>query len=434
MVIGIDFGSSFLKFAQLGDDGSVADIRRMPTRRVSSPDPRRAEYALAEMMEAAQAYIDTVMERGTIPTGILISTQMHGFVLREADGRVSNYISWQDELSLEAHHGETPYARLHALVDDMLLRGSGIHLKTELALCSLYARAFRGEVHPTDAELFTLGSYLIHLLCGRNITHLTNAAPTGMYDLRAHCWNQPLLDAVGFTGLRLPEVTDAMRPCGHYRGIPIYPDVGDQQASLLGAGLHPGQISINLGTASQVSILTDTYDESYFTGVEELRPFFGGQYLRTVSKLSGGRSLQVLVEFIRQTVAFATGELPDNAAVWDKIGALAHADSEGLCVSTGFFPTQLFPTGSIQGIDAQNLTPQNLLRGAFADLADRFGRIIDQLDPQRETDEILLSGGRLSELILPYLEADAVCGRYSITIADTGEAIFAGLKQAIEEE
>lgn len=293
MYVGIDFGSSFLKFAQLSEDGQIRNVHRLPTLR-SGNEAQRAEYLLSPMIDAVHRYIDDTIAAADEPVrGILISTQMHGYVLRTVDGD-SHYISWQDELSMLPIHGETPFERLGALGVDALLQDSGLRRKSELALCSLFTRVCRGEQQVEGSELFTLGSYLIADLCGCNLTHITNAAPTGLYDLHTRTWNQPLLHAVGFTGLRLPEVSENVTPCGTYSGVPVYPDVGDQQASLLGAGLAAGQISINLGTHRRFHHREDS-QKTYDTEIAETRPFFNGHYLRTVSKLSGGRSLQVVV-------------------------------------------------------------------------------------------------------------------------------------------
>jgi len=431
MYIGIDFGSSFLKFARIHALGEVCDVRRVSTVRAEL-EPSRAEYCLPAMIDAIRAYIDEVMT-GDVPVdGILISTQMHGYVLRSAAGD-SHYVSWQDELAMQPWGESTPFEQLRQCGVPHHLRSSGLPLKPELALCSLYARICRGEQAIAGSELFTLGSYLIAQLCGSNVTHITNAAPTGLYNLQAGAWNRPLLDAVGFSDLRLPTVCREISPCGTYRGVPIYPDVGDQQASLLGAGLRPGQININLGTASQVAMLCDAYRDVQGSGIEELRPFFGEQCLRTVSKLSGGRSLQVIVDHLRTTASFVTGQVCDDAAIWQLIAQIAPEDTDGLRVGTGFYATQLFPGGVITGINACNLTPENLIRGAFADLASQFGRVIAHLDPNHSAAEILLSGGRLGELILPYLQRDAVCGSYSIVMADNGEAIFRGLGKMLRQ-
>ena len=425
MYIGIDCGSSFLKFARLCEGGPEKETR-IATVRLPDADARRAEYALEPVVSAVRDYIDEAIDSGARVDGILFSTQMHGCVLRGADGAPSPYISWQDELVMEETAEGIPFETLRRLAAPYLA-ASGMCLKPEMALCSLYARARRGERSLAGGELYTLGSCLIAALCGRNVTHETNAAPTGLYDLRAHRWNEPLLEAIGFDGLRLPQVETGVRPCGTYRGVPIYPDVGDQQAALLGAGLLPGQISVNLGTASQVSVLAPSWDGGRDGLCGEIRPFFGGTYLHTVSKLSGGRSMQVIVEFLRRTVELFTGTAPEVSAMWERIGMIEPADGAGVRAATGFYETQMFPGASVAGLDACNFTPENLLRAAFADLAAQFGRVIGQLDPDGRASQILLTGGRMSAQIAPYLRLDAVCGRYPIVSSDTGDAVFRGL-------
>ena len=63
--------------------------------------------------------------------------------------------------------------------------------------------------------------------------------------------------------------------------------VGDQQTSLLGAGLRPGVVSTNLATGCQASRL----DLDVSTHVQT-RPYFDGLYLHTVTHLPAGRLLR----------------------------------------------------------------------------------------------------------------------------------------------
>ncbi len=68
-----------------------------------------------------------------------------------------------------------------------------------------------------------------------------------------------------------------------------HPPIGDHQAALLGAGLQPRDLSINIGTGGQVSVLAQESDPVPL-GVKK-RKYFGDQCLHTVTHLLAGRHL-----------------------------------------------------------------------------------------------------------------------------------------------
>jgi xylulokinase len=76
--------------------------------------------------------------------------------------------------------------------------------------------------------------------------------------------------------------------------LEVFTGVGDQQASLLGTGLEPGKIVVNIGTGGQVAGFKDpSQDEGDF----QKRPYFGGKEIRTITHLPSGRALSAFVEF-----------------------------------------------------------------------------------------------------------------------------------------
>jgi hypothetical protein len=70
--------------------------------------------------------------------------------------------------------------------------------------------------------------------------------------------------------------------------------VGDQQASLLGAGLQLGNVVVNIGTGGQIAGL---HKESDGFGKYQIRPYFFGQRIRTITHLPSGRALKAFIEY-----------------------------------------------------------------------------------------------------------------------------------------
>ena len=437
MYIAIDAGSSFLKLAKLklqGENVSVLESERRAVKRVPDTQPYKYEYDIAGIVGQVRDYIDRAASAGNIE-GILITAQMHGYVLRNnATGECSNYISWQDERCLAVHGGESYLDRLRRLIPAGLIARSGMRLKCEMALCNLYADAAERGLELSDGyELFTLGSYMINSLCGRNITHITSAVPTGFYDLQAGgVPNRELLELLGMGGLRLPEVTDGFSPCGEYRpagaeaGIPVYPDVGDQQVCILGGGLDCGSLNINIGTATQMSSVCADWEPGFYDSIYELRPYFGGRFLRTVTKLPGGRSLQVIADFFADAVRTFAGVSMTPPQVWDIIMTIAGDMDATLEVKTGFFRGLLYNEGAIKGIDASNLNCRELASGAFADLARVYDGIIPVIDTAGEAGRIMICG-KFGEVVREHLRGLPNARRYDIGLAPDAENSFRGL-------
>jgi len=248
---------------------------------------------------------------------LLLSTQMHGCVLTNHDFQpLSPYFSWRDGL------GAARLPAIRRLLPEDAVAPSGVPLKGNLALCALLARRLLGESLPINARLCTLGGYIIGRLTGEYVCHMTNAAPTGLADVRGGCWNRALLDKAGLN-LQLPRLVTTLEPVGDWKGIAVYPDLGDQQVCAAGAGLSPGDsLHISIGTAGLIGSLTPKWT----SGVYENRPWLTpGLYLRTISGLPGGREMAGLAHLLLELVQ-RLGSSTSEAQVWAFLaGCLPHA-------------------------------------------------------------------------------------------------------------
>lgn len=278
--IAVDMGSSFTKIALLNTNGVVVE------KQESTPFPLpsgngRFEIEADMYFQQVIALIDSFANTPDVE-GILFSTQMHGYVLTDACcSPITPYVSWQDRQG--ALHLEKIGQTLSAA--DVFL--SGVPMKGNLALCSLLARMEEGFVIPQGTLFHTLGGYIITRLTGHHTCHITNAAPTGLADVQRHTWNTTLLQKAHLEQLTMPELVCSLTPVGQYRGIPVYPDIGDQQACAYGAELQPEcSLHVNIGTAGLLGAVCQEFDVAGF----ESRPWLEeSHYLRTVSGLLGGR-------------------------------------------------------------------------------------------------------------------------------------------------
>ena len=267
----MDIGSTFIKLSVYDSDKK----EYLFAQKVPFPQPMLADGVhFTVERRAIDAVILSAMETAHAHDckKVLISVQMHGYLLRYVDGTMSEYISWQDQ------SGDDSAAALRAI--DFSRRGT--RLKKNLPLAKLYPQ--RDTL--VGAEFFTLGSYVTHLLTRKNRTHKTDACASGLYpldDLRG--------DRESIPGLLLPAVSETVCSCGSHRGMQIYTPMGDHAVSYLGSGADGDAYLLNIGTASQLAFLDDVCKPS---AVWEYRPYFDKQTrLVTLSGvLTGGGHLE----------------------------------------------------------------------------------------------------------------------------------------------
>jgi hypothetical protein len=232
--------------------------------------------------EVACGLIDGVIDgiiRSVAPVdGIMLSVQMHGYILRRKSGGFNNYVSWRDVRSLT----DGKFFKIKEQIGGLIGPESGTALKPNLSVASICADgADTGAV----SEYFTLGSYIFHGLTGINAAHITDCAASGLF--AGAVPNAPLLQKLGF-GFKLPAVRVSLQSAAGKDGFAVYPPVGDQQASVYAAvKSDESPYVINIGTAAQIC----TVSSAPWSGGCETRPYFGGKYLLTVTGLPGGKDM-----------------------------------------------------------------------------------------------------------------------------------------------
>ncbi|NQX58368.1 sedoheptulokinase [Paenibacillus qinlingensis] len=423
--IAIDVGSTFLKAGQL--DVQNLAITHMESIRMPEPlpneNPLRKEWNAIQLLELMKGLIDRQLASCPGCKGIWITTQMHGFIITDDYGvAVTPYISWQDERGLEyaAKLGSSYFSALMERVGEEAWRRTGLWEKPGVAAVGLFhmlqqadsgvenQRERQGTACPASKRLCTLGGYLIQSLTGSHVCHITNAAPTGLVDVRAGEWDKDIVRAVGCQALQFPRIVVGTDMVGHYHSrwgaIPVYPDIGDHQASVLGSLADTtNEAIVNMGTAGWVSRVSDAYR----IGEWELRPYFDGRNLPTITKLPGGRNMAVLVRFIADVGQSIYGTTLTEDMLWERL--LAEADkaaqhfktgkgqsSNGqLHVHVGFYGKQTgADKGTIDNIDSDNLQVGGLFAAAMEEIAAIYERNLYVLATAGEAiEQITFTGG-----------------------------------------
>ncbi len=287
-----------------------------------------------------------------------ITGQMHGIVYLDGNGLpISPLYTWQDKRGDKVTCQGTTYC-------EEILKLTGCNIATGYGFATHYYNTKNGLV-PKEAYTFCNITDLVALnLSGEKrlkFLHSSIAASFGLFDLEANNFNSDAIEKLGLNNLNYPRVTSNFSLVGYYREIPISLPIGDNQASFLGcADSHEDCVLVNIGTGSQISVVTDSPQKT--SPDLEIRPLTRGKYLLCGCALSGGSSYALLEKFTRKL--FGT-----DAKQYDLLDRLAlcayNSKIRPLKVDTRFKGTRSNSkaTGSITEITDQNFTPEALVLG-----------------------------------------------------------------------
>ncbi|WP_303725354.1 sedoheptulokinase [Anaerovibrio lipolyticus] len=435
-IIAIDCGASFLKGA-LFENGQLIkkSVRQAP---VVNKDAWQSPIQINILMDMVSSMLRELMQKHTEIT-LCISNEMHGFILAEDNIPYTDYISWQKEFgNLPLEDGTTS---LEILADkkyqeDILKTGmplrAGLPSVNLLYLKHRLSRPAEGK----KLKFFTLGDFILARLSGGDVTcHPTNAAATGLMNLDSGTWNDRLISLVAGGDVLFPVIGTSIMNF-EFEGVHVraLPALGDQQAALLGVGLHStSELSFNLGTGAQVSCLVENpaYSQKY-----QIRPYFYGKYLKTIPHLPSGRALNVYFRFLKEIIVnFKPGI--DDSAIWQWIlNSAKGSQGSAMNCDLSFFSNPLTDkkTGSIENIGEYDFNVGNLFKALFHTMAENFmvaarGIVRDNEQVQR----IVFSGGIARKISL-IREEILTNYRYDIEVSIGEDETLYGLAKYADEQ
>ena len=393
--IAIDCGASFLKGALFQEAVIVKRAQRQ------SPVVHGCEGVLepVQINHLLPMVKDLILDLASDIDDfrLCISNEMHGFILANQDGTpYTDYISWQKEYGNEVIEGNTSVEILSRKDLSEEILKTGMPLRGGLPSSNMLYLRRKNLLSESPLFFYTLGDYIIRRLSGQEpVCHPTNAAATGLYDLVNSKWNEHLLGVVSNDNVTYPSVgiTPLEFDFGMHH-VTCLPAVGDQQAALLGAGFgKDGDISFNLGTGAQVSILTRTIDLS---DIYQTRPYFSGYYLQSIPHLPSGRALNVFIRFFQDIIGVFGFELTERE-IWSCIlNEEQRCEQSDLSVDLSFFQTPLtnHQVGSIENIGEHDLTVGKLMKAVISQMVSNFIKMAKILEPDHsKIKRIVFSGG-----------------------------------------
>lgn len=349
--IGIDIGTTSICGVVL--DSENGDVVRTRTELSDSFIKTENEWEkiqdVAKITDIAVAILDSFIDEFQDEIcSIGLTGQMHGIVYTDENGKaVSPLYTWQDGRGNLPYKDGTYASYLgsytgYGNVTDFYNRENGIVPSNAISYC-------------------TVQDYLGMLLCNKThpLIHASDAVSLGLYNVVNKSFDYPVNI----------DVTDGFELIGTYRNIPVSVAIGDNQASVFATLSDDGKTLINVGTGSQVSVVSDKVLTAENV---ECRPYVDGKYLIVGCALCGGRAYSLLKGFYSELLDAAQCKDVDVYAVMDEM--LKSKNDTDLQVDTRFAGTRNNPEqrGSVLNISTENFTPQDLTLATLRGIIDEL--------------------------------------------------------------
>jgi sugar (pentulose or hexulose) kinase len=428
--IGIDLGTSFIKGAVLDLDG----LHLQHIQRVPFPDalpglpPLYREFDPRQVLSAVRDLLDGLLPYAGDCEGLVMCSQMHGLVFTTEKGEPrSNLTTWQDQRVLEAHpSGQGTYFDVMVQrLSPAEIRSLGNELRPGQPIGLLFWLAEHGALPGPDLVMSSLPDFVLANLCGSTpMTETTNAMSHGALNLETLGWHTEVISHLGLGGLRWPEILPHGAVVGEFplgsRRLPCYTPVGDYQCALVGALLDYGELSLNISTGSQASLLKPRAEFGNF----QTRPFFDGRFLTGITHIPAGRSLNLLVRLLSELAVAQGIDLPDP---WPYITQAAdQVGDTHLRANLAFFNSSCGDHGEIANLREEELTVGHLFRAAFQNMANNYEASALRLSPEKSWRRLVFSGGLAQKI--PVLRK-LICERFQVDfrMCPTSEDTLLGL-------
>ncbi len=366
--------------------------------------------------------------------GASVSGQQHGFVaLDEAGDVIAPVKLWCDTSTLaecdqinDAMGGEK--ACLAATGNKILAGFTASKVR--------YLKNTHPAIYARMRHILLPHDYLNYWLSGKLKMEFGDASGTGFFDVRQRQWSDEVLMAIdGDRDLRecLPELISDNSIIGHITasvaeltglpaGTPLAPGGGDNMMGAIGTGnLSSGRATISLGTSGTVYSYAD-------------RPIIDPKGNISAFCSSNGGWLPLLCtmnctvssEIIRKLLNLEIDDF-DQALLRSEVGA-------GGISTVPFFNGERTPNlpnakACVFGLDANNTSPDNLLRSAVegASFALRFG--LDELTKLgMQINEVVLTGGGANSIVWRQIIADVMNVNVLMLRNNEGAAFGAALQ------
>lgn len=382
----LDIGGTYIKSGRTDSSGNLCNVLRFAVPTFQEAHNNERELLLSELSfscsEAIKSQIESDREK---PLGILVSGQMAGYSISDTNNeQIGNVVSWQDQRANNEIDRETTWDWASTKLPLEIQESLGNEYRVNLPLLSIAHRLRKGELERYSQIKFNslLWWALTPLLTeSKDISHITDAAASGLYDLQNKRWFVNPYRTWGLS-IDFPEVVSTITPIGYYldTSIPVYAPVGDQQASLLGTGISESKTIVNIGTGGQVARILSKDENQDEYPFAQVRPYFDNQQFLTVTHLPSGRAF--------------------SSAVLTTCGGNSQKDFEhfrSLCLSEGEvspLPLDIFPykANEVANI-VSDLGEEKFARSFLAEMVTTYSKALQNIGFNSKLHKLSFAGG-----------------------------------------
>jgi xylulokinase len=433
MYIGVDCGTQGTKVVLLDTEkGKVIGEGYAPHELISHANGRR-EQNPREWIDAFLDAFKICMEHsGCNPKeirGIGVSGQQHGLVILDKEGNVIRPAKlWCD----------TETAPQNAWLLERLggVEGSietlGLPIATGYTVSKLvWLKEHEPESFERIAHILLPHDYLNYWLTGEITAEKGDASGTGFFDVRTRSWQTEtfeLFDA-GQLASALPSLLKAEESAGLVKlsvakQLGLSNDVivssggGDNMMGAIGTGnIRDGQVTMSLGTSGTLYAFSESLPKPMHSAVAPFCSSSNG-WLPLICTMN----LTGVVNQVRELFGYDLVEF-DRAMNVTKVGASGITFLPFL--SGERVPALPQATGSMTGLNPQNMTPQNVCRAAIEGVSFTLRYGLDRLaEGGIQADTLCLIGGGSKSAFWRQLMAD-LC-RVDVVCPETEEAAALG--------
>jgi len=369
LAMGLDIGTTTICAIVLDAlTGEILEtITEQNNARIESQYSWEQQQNAALISEQVKKVVDELMMKYASISCIGITGQMHGIVYLDEEGNaVSPLVSWQDERGNLHYKEGLSYA-------EYLTKITGYKLATGFGAVTHFYNTMN-KLIPDSAKYFcTIMDYIAMKLSNttKPLIHPSNAASIGLFDLRTNCFDKEAIGKANMDTKFFSAISADKYTLGTTKlGIPVMVAIGDNQASFIGSVRNNEEdLLINIGTSSQISVLTHTFNKD---SKVETRPLVEDDFILVGSPLCGGRAYAILESFFRQVVQMATGK--ESSKLYSNMEGLI-CDflqvENPLLIETKFAGTRDNPAlrGTINNLSLDNFTPRHFTIGVLQGMA-----------------------------------------------------------------
>ena len=348
----VDFGATNIKSVVYDtDSAAVIDFESVASPSQTNHDTAPAFTVPVNLYrQALDITAGKLLAMHNDVDSIYICSEMHGFTMD------NQYISWKDSR-----------ADLKKIDKLAFYNETGLITRPGIAYATLKT------LEPKNKRIGTLVDAVLDSSIGNDIT-LT--ASQGFVNKYTQLLSTKIINE--FEGL---SVVPLAQGCiGTYRNKMVYGGLGDLQAAILGAGLGiTADMVINLGTGSQVAVLTDSLDQG------DLRPYVNGTWVRVLSHIPSGRALNVVAELVEPSRFWS---------IWQNLNAEEILTSDHQQVDLNLFASAWQYTNCSGFIRLQeSQTVQHFVAAVAAAWVRQYVIAMHRLDCKTNQTRVAVSGG-----------------------------------------